>query len=288
MMSLAFLATVALAAAPVHNFPLAAAFVVDGRVVLVDVPTRTATPLDLDGLLPEEADLSPDKRWVAFDAKRSPTEHLRLFLYDTKEKFLREVTTSEHGEHRFPRFAEMGAWLYFSAAGRDEVGGPANPLRLMRMRMKDGRVEKIPSSDGTCEFSPVGLSKDRVAHISTHCYIGYELALTHVAKHETSVIGSVGGPRSELAAPFDGERLLFTSETPGGLGFFIWTKGSPAKLLTTVAASALRLQPRFVCPKDVVFYNSRQFWVLDSKSGQIQPLFAFPEPPNTVPFDGGR
>lgn len=272
----------AIVAATDGGYPLAAALVIQNDVVLIDVPTKTAKPLGLKGLTPEEADLSPDKKWVAFNAQPTDGGYLRLYLQNLETGSREEITTPALGDNRFPRFADKGATLYFSAALKNEPGGPLNPGRVFRLELASRKLEEVPTTPGLCEFSPVGLTKDVVAHVSTPCAFAFDLQSTNRGTGKTETVASVSASRSELAASPDGKTLLYTSEAPRGLGLYRVSKGKKPELLTTMSATQPRLQPRFVCPKDVVFSNDGKVWMLDSRTGKIEELLVYPA------VDGGR
>ncbi len=279
----ALLTCLCLAAAPApghgHHFPLAAALVSGDRAYLVDVPTRTATPVPLDGMLPEEADLTQDKKWIAVSARPAAGKTQQVFLVKVGEWTRKEVKTSAEGDHRFPRFSPDGKYLYFSAAQVSAEGGPANPLRIHRLRMADGQVEQIATKEGQCEFSPTPIGADAIAHVTTGCLVMYDLAVTDLRKKKTEVVAGVPGPTTELAASPDGKKLVEVVGDQQGTGFYVKDgPGKPRRIAGLSYASEARLQPRFICPKDLVFLNEGKVWALDTKSGEIREVFAMPQP----------
>lgn len=281
-------ATIALllAAAPmptgekVHVYPLAAALVHQDRLYLVDVPTRTARRIPLEGWSPEEADLSSDKKLIAVNARPTAAKGpSRLFLVKVGTWTRDEVKADAEGDYRFPRFSADGQFLYFSAAHADAVGGPANPLRIHRLRLSDRKVDEVPTAEAACEFSPTPIGTSGLAHVTTGCFVRYELALTDLKSAKTSSVRPVGGPDSELAASPDGTRLLQLASEPGGLGFFLQEGVTKPKRIAKIQLiTQRRLQPRFISPKDVLFVNQSKALVLDTKSSELLELLAFPAP----------
>lgn len=261
------------------TYPLAAAMVIDGKVVVVDVPTRTAKPLSIGDLVPEEADLSPDKRRVVFNARPKAGEGpARLYFLDVVSARLEPVKTTIAGEHRFPRFADAGATVYFTATKTDAPGTPDNPGRIHRLKVSSRSVADVATPPGLCDFSPVGLLTGRVAYLSTSCFIGFELNITDTRKNKTKTFASVSSPQSELAASLDGKNVLYTTPTQQGLGFFLAEPDQEPRSLVTVVATEPRVQPRFVCPKDAVFLNAGKIWALDTADARLHELIDLGKP----------
>jgi len=263
-----------------HQYPLAAALVHKECLFYVDVPTRTAERVPLADLIPEEADLSQDKALVAVNARPATGKGpAKLFLVKVGAWTLEEIKTDAAGDHRFPHFSADGSYLYFSAAHADAQGGPANPLRIHRLNLKSRAVEEVETTAGNCEFSPVPIAASAVAHITTTCTVQFELATTDLAKRVTRTMWTVPGPATEIAASPDGKRLIEIAPEPAGLGFYLSEMGSKPKRIAGLGyVSEKRLQPRFICPRDIVFVNQNKVWTLDTKSTQITEIIKLPEP----------
>jgi Tol biopolymer transport system component len=252
-----------------------AAFVIDGSVVVVDVANRRHRTLEVNGV-PEEADVSPDGALVAFNAYPEDGGYSRIFLHDVRSGVRKTVSSPSEGDNRFPRFAENGTVLYFSGAKAAAGGGPSNPGRLFRVRMRDGSIEEVGTRPNLCSFSPVGVGPNSVAHVTTPCGLSFELSQTDVLDGGTTVLTSLSSPTSELAASPDGRSLVYTTETRLGRSFFLYRPQGKSKLLASVATGKPRLQPRFVSDRRLVFSDTDQVWLLDSKSGRLETLLTLP------------
>ncbi len=262
------IAVLAGGAGPSPQVPLAAAMVLGGKLVLVDIHNQSTRPYELPGLTPLDADLSPDRKLLAFSARDGKDGRARIFLMEPGAGKPARIETNLSGEHRFPRFSDGGATVLFSAAKEPKQGGPENPMQVFRLSVKDKSLKRVPTEPGRCEFAPVGLQGGLVAHVSTHCFMGFDLLLTDRAGKQTQVAG-VSGPDAELAVSADGKKLLYTTRLPEGVGLFLKTATASPKLLATVAKTPGRLQPSFVCPRDVLLAHGDKLLGLNTDTGVV-------------------
>jgi dipeptidyl aminopeptidase/acylaminoacyl peptidase len=269
-----------------ETYPLAAAMVIDGKVSIVDVPSRTIKPLPFDDLIPEEADLSQDRSHLAFDAQPKSGGPARIYLVDLATNGLTTFETVPGANQRFPRFIDGGSAIIFTGAEKAGPGGPENRGRLWRLALSDKSPKRVPTPDDQCAFSPVGLLKSRLAYISTSCFLDYQLATVDLARNARSVFGSVSDARAELAASPDGKTVVWTSSTRQGMTFYARGPDATNRTLVSVPVDRSRLQPRFVCPRDLLFVNLGKVWVIDTKQPKLSELMDLLHPQSNSPSGG--
>jgi hypothetical protein len=252
--------------------PLAAALVIDGQLVLADVPTRTLRPIPLGDLVPEEADLSFDKRAIVVNARPKGSKRLRLYLVDVATGAIKQLPISFAGDHRFPRFTDDGRAVLFTATDRDDRDGPTNRSKIEKIDLQSGRVEDIPTNPDRCEFEPVPLKNGRIGHLSTSCYVSFQVQTTEPAPGKSATISSVTDTRTELTSSTDRKKLVYTRRDRDGLGFYLVRGNQPPQRLTSVRITSQHVQPRFICPQQVAFVNAGKVWSLDTESAQLTEL----------------
>ena len=251
------------------NYPLAAAFVIGNRLVIADVPSRSLKPIPLPDLAPEEADLSLDKRQIVVSAQPKGSRRLRLYLVDVATGQVRPLAVPFAGDQRWPRFADGGKSVLFTATTKDRPDDASNRSQIEKLRLADGHVEPVPTNPDRCEFEPVATAGGKVAHLSTGCYLSFAVQSTDPRRHDSLTLGNVTDARSELASSPDGKKLVYTRRGRDGLGFFLVEGRKPVKHLASVVIARNHVQPRFMCPQNVLFLNGHEVSTLDTVSGKV-------------------
>lgn len=248
------------------KYPLATVFVRDGRLSISELGSAIEKPLPTPGLIVESASLSFSKTRVAFTATRKGDPNARLFVLVLKTGETRELPTLLAGGHRDAVWSSDEKFIYFTAAN-DATSGPAHPTRLRRWNIFEGKADEVaPEFDtGVCEFHPAPRAND-VVHVGTTCFGRFAMAAAPNPDAGTSlwVPQRVGNPDIEIASSFDGSRLVYTARTSDGLSLFVKTGSEPARLAITLPADTRNVQPKFVCPRDVMFLREGVPWVLNT------------------------
>jgi hypothetical protein len=258
-------------AAPVESpYPLAAVFVVHGHIVLTDLHEKTAVVLETPGLQPIEADLSPDRKLVIFTASPGAAEQPVLYRLTVSDKTAERINTGIKAIHRQPKFTANGKAVIFSA-GQDEHSGPTSPTRIRRLDLKTGITTQVtPVGESLCEFSPAPLGDD-ILHVGTDCFATFEVRLLNGKTRKSKAISKVTSPAVEIATSFDGKTAVYVTQTMVGANIFR-VKDGKAELLTTQDSNGLSIQPKFSCPRDVMFLAGTQVRVLNTKSGEVNDV----------------
>lgn len=273
-MLLATLLSLGLAASHVA-YPEEAALVIGGRLVILHVAARSLEAIALPGLVPEEADISqPDARKIVVNAKPKGGRHFRLYLVDVPSGKVTPLPDPFAGDERFPRFSDGGKSLLFTATALDTKGGPQNRGHLFELRLSDGRIRRLPGSPDLCEFEPVALAGGHVAHISTTCFLRFNVEDMAVGSGKSRSVAEVGDAAAELAASPDGKRYVYTAMDVTGLGFYLIAGSKAPRRIAVVRRMGRRVQPRFICPRDLVFVNGPRIWALDTKTGELTNLMS--------------
>ncbi len=270
MTALAFVTAVLLSAASKPSqYPLAAALVLDGKLAIVDLPTHSLRPLPLpEGLIPDQADLSLDKTRVVVSATRGRGMPHRLFLVDVASGDVQEMPVPGQSDLEDPRFADGGASVLFAAPARPGQESHDNRTRLYRFRLKGRELSEVQTDHALCGLSPVAFRR-KVAFIETSCFVRFALELVDPKSHHEQKIADLAGLSSEVAVSLDGKKLLYTAMERDGYKFYLYREGEAPRLLLSTGRDAPRLQPRFVCPRDVLFVNQHKVWALNSDSGEL-------------------
>jgi Tol biopolymer transport system component len=267
--------------------PLAAALVINGQLALADIPTRSLRAIPLGDLKPEEADLSLDKTQIVLNAWPRQGGRSRLFLVDVATGQVKPLTIALAGDQRFPRFADDGASVVFSASHRDLPDSPVNRTHIEKVHLADGRLEELPGDPQKCEFSVMAMAKGQVAHLSTSCYINFAIQMLDVRHGKNKLVASVRESWAEIAVSTDGRKLVYTDRGPDGVDFFVVDAGKPPRKLVGIPTAAHRMQPRFVCPQNVVLLSDDKVWSLDSVSGALTELMGVREGFEAAKAEGG-
>lgn len=252
-------------------YPLAAAQVIDGKVYIADVPTRSVTPVPFDGLIPEEADLSPNKTFVAVTA-RNGTEPARLYIIKVGTWERKLIETSATGAHKTPHLAEAGKSVLFAATPFAADAGPGNALRRYRLSVREGIVEQVPSTEAASEYSAVGLAGGRIAYLPEgRPGQSAELVVAAPLSEEPSRRLASFIAQPEVASSPGGSRIVIFQAIRHGTEPLLIDGDSAARRIATIPATG-RLQPRFICPRDVVLTVNGLIWALSTKTQILRDL----------------
>ncbi|MHB1846165.1 MAG: TolB-like translocation protein [Deltaproteobacteria bacterium] len=272
---MAILAVFAFSAAKAQSqYPLAAALVDDGKLYLVDLPTHSARQLPLGDLLADEADLSLDKSKVVVSASPKGLRHFGLYLLDVANGAIEKLLTGLTGNERFPRFANGDRSVVFTCASKPGADSHENPTRVHELLLGHPPALELLADPGHCQMDPVEVEGHALAFISTSCFVGYELERTAGDRQKIKRLEGLADPGSEVASSPDRKKLVFTNRVVGGRGFFVREGQRPARRLATLLTRTARLQPRFVCPRNLLFLNEHSVWTLDSESGKQSEILA--------------
>ena len=233
--------------------------------------------------MPEEADLSLDKSKIVVSASPKGERRHSLYLIDVAGGAggrIERLETGLTGDQDHPRFADGGRSLLFTAPSKSGRESHSNPTRVHELRLSDRSVTELAADPGGCQLASVELANGELALVSTSCFISYRLERTVARRAKAETLSSLSGLLSEVAASPDGKKLVYTNREAGGRTFYVVEGGGPARRLATVLSRTDRMQPRFVCPKNLLFLRGRSVWTLDSESGATKNLLSLDEKPN--------
>lgn len=255
------------------QFPLAAAFVVDGKILIAQMGSREQQEIPVADMVIRSADLSPDKSTVVAAAQLPGSPLDQLFLFDRKEMKWARLETGIKGAHRTPRFTPDGKFITFAASNSEE-SGPDHPTQVWRVERSPKAVamaKRLSVQPEYCHFSPSPLGADKFASIGTNCFFDFEVRLVGASKNMK--LGSAHGVHDEVAGSFDGDAVLTTERLDGEFVLSVFRKGAEKKRLHSFrSTTATAPQPKFVCPRDVMFIENSQFKVLNTKSGEVKTV----------------
>ena len=259
------------------QYPLAAALVLNGELFVVDLPSRTLTPFRLPGFTPEEADLTLDKQKIVVAVRPTGGGFSRLLLISTATGAVQSLDTGDGGEPRQPRFADNGDSVVFSSPLQPGRDSKANHDRVRKVHLSSLAVEDIAAQPSRCNLEPVSLGAQRVAYISTSCFIDFELMELEGQDPPRSV-ARLSSANSELASSPDHEKLVYTQREGAGDTLYLLKAGEAPRRLAKIRADKTDfIQPRFVCPRDVLVVEKRwregvqeaKVLVVNSDTGEV-------------------
>lgn len=258
------------AAAPPGDFPRAAAFVRDGAVVVVDSKSGAETRHEFPGLLVNGAALHPRRTHLAVTAASTEGGTSRLFIKELKSGTLSEANTALTTDHFAPAFAPDGARVLFTAA-EGVPAGPEHPTRLRSWNLKAHRLERLPGGEraGVCQFGPAPGPKE-THYVETDCLSSFSLQST--SRKSTPL--RLPAADVEVASSFDGSRVVYVQRGVAGLAVMLRRGTEEPKLLVMLEAAEERLQPRFVCPRDLLVVHAGQVKSINTDTGEVTSLAA--------------
>lgn len=267
MITGALIVAILLTAMPGDEYPLAAAFAIDGKALIVEVHGGATRLLETPGLEVRQADLSRDRKLVVVAAAAPKAAFQGLYLVPTGGGAPSALETGVDGHLRDPRFTPDGKAILFAATGK-KTGGPETPTQLWRYTLSTRRTEALSADAKLCSFSPAQLGTE-VLHVGTNCFSDYDvMALTPISGKARSVM-KVRAPNTELATSFDGTTSVFTTDSTSGTTVWVVRGKEQPVVLTTLAGVHGQLQPRFTCPRDVLLAVNGSYSVLNSKTGEL-------------------
>lgn len=257
------------AAAPHGDFPRAAAFVRDGAVVVVDSKSGAETRHEFPGLVVNGAALHPRRTHLAVTASPSAGGS-KLFIKELKSGSVTEANTGLTTDHFAPAFAPDGARVIFTAA-EGAPAGPEHPTRLRAWHLKARKLESLPGSEraGVCQFGPAPGPKE-THYVETDCLSSFSLQSTS----QKSAPLRLSAPDVEVATSFDGSRVVYVQRGVAGLAVMLRRGAEEPKLLVMLEAAEERLQPRFVCPRDVLVVHGGEVKSINTDTGEVKSLAA--------------
>lgn len=257
------------------QYPLAAAFVVDGRLVVAQMGAADPAVIPTKDMVIRSADLSPDKLTVVATARAPGTSFDQIFAFDRKSMVWKRLETGIKGTHRTPRFTPDGKHITFAASNSEE-SGPDHPTQVWRIDSSPRAAPaatRLSTQTDYCHFSPSPLGPDRFASIGTNCFFDFEVRVVGPSKKLSRSLGSTHGALDEVAGSFDGETVVTTERLDGEFVLSVFRKGSDRKRLHTFRSTTAAFpQPKFVCPRDVMFVENGAFKVINTKSGEIKTV----------------
>ncbi len=271
---IAVLGSVVLLAAP--HYPLATVFVRNGQLWLSELGQAQERRLETPGLISDAATLDVTGTRVAFTAHRGEEQN-RIFLMELRSESIEELATGLVGPHHSPAFSGDGKRLFFTASPSVNPG-PEQPTKIRVWNVVDQKLEDRPALEGpqskACEFHPAPRKAD-ILHVSTDCFGSFALSAAPMpdapGRRTTSWRGpKLSNPEIEIAASFDGSRIVYTSHGPAGLSLVLQKGVSPPKVVATLPASTTTVQPRFVCPRDVMFLRDGKAFVLNTDTEELK------------------
>lgn len=255
---------VALLVGATPHYPLATVFVRDGKLSLSEMGKREETLLPAPGIAAESASLNFSRTRVAFTGMRDGDETPRLFLLEIKKGTVELLPTGLAGGHRDAVFSTDEKYVYFTAS-ESPTFDLSHPTRLRRWDLAKKRVEEAaPDFQPTqCEFHPAPRKSQKdVVHLSSGCMGTFMMQSTE-DKWPTQ---RVTNPDMEIATSFDGTRTVYTSRKSEGLVVFVREGDKPERRALVLPMESPAIQPRFVCPRDVMFLKNGSPWVLNTST----------------------
>lgn len=229
--------------------------------------------LESPGLTADSATLDVTRSKVAFTARRSKELGERLFLMDLGTGLVDEVPTGLMGPHHAPAFSGDGKRLFFTAAAGGSPG-PEQPTRIRAWNLGTAKLEPLPTTDDSsavCEFHPAPRKSD-VLHVSTDCLGRFTLDAASLTGPQSTTAWKprkLSSPEIEIAASFDGSRFVYTSVGPAGLSLLLQKGDAQPKVVAVLPSKTTSVQPRFVCPRDVMFLREGRAIVLNTDTEEM-------------------
>lgn len=250
------------------KYPLASTFVRDSGIVLVELG-KNELSIPTPGLLVESAALSADKSQIAFTANTDGTTPTALYLMSVSSLKVERLDTGLRGPHQSPSFTADGRHVVFAAAAEPNANSE-NPTRTRRWNIARRRLDTEKSaSTHTCQFHPAPIG-NQDAHLSTNCFGTFALSVP--SPDGGTQMTRLPSPDIETAASFDGTRIVYTSRSQSGLTLFLQIDGKPAQRVLTLPSRTSRIQPRFICPRDVMFTKENSFWRVNTDSLEVSRI----------------
>ncbi len=257
------------------QFPLAAAFVVDEKLVIAQMGSREQEEIPAPEMIVRSADLSPDRTTIVAAAGLASSPHDQLVLFSRKEMKWSRLETGLKGAHRTPRFTPDGKFITFAASNSEE-GGPDHPTQVWRIERSSktaAGIKRLSRQPEYCHFSPSPLGPEKFASIGTNCFFDFEVRVVGGSKNASVKLGTAHGALDEVAGSFDGDAVLTTERLDGEFVLSVFRKGAEKKRLYSFkSTTATAPQPKFVCPRDVMFVENAEFKVVNTKNGEVKTV----------------
>lgn len=264
------------------GFPLAAAFVTSNGALLVvqgdggsvELPTQPGKRF-LD------ADLSNDGRTVVATTVpvNGDEEVSAIFSYDLRSAAAEwsPLATTLPGSKSRPRFVPGKNELQFAGHERAGVGGPHNRTQVYRLATNAASSREAPtvrlSEPNACYFSTAPTGTSSFIGIKTNCYFSPNLVRASRLS-DGGITETALGPASkddEFAVSPDGSMTIRFERLDGELRISTTGAGSNYKeLLRLPYRRSTVNQPRFICPRHVLFYLDNAILNLDVSTAKVE------------------
>lgn len=268
-----------LALAADGGYPLAAAFALaDGGVVIAFQESRLVTPVNTAGLFFSSADLAPNMRTLIGTARspNNPTDRMyRLDQVDSKtDNPWVSLSIAPKGAPRTPRFTPSGKSVVF-AASHSSHSDQSSPTQLWRQTFPSNTSPRTTrlTSGAACHFSPSALDNQQTAEISTNCISEFNLSIAR-PDGSSAVLSQTTAAFDEVAASFDGRTIVVSRRLDGEQVFSVHRGGEIRRIYSFRLFEPGPVQPRFVCPRDLMFLENGVPRILNTQDGGVQTVEA--------------
>lgn len=255
------------------RFPLAAAFVLgDGGVVIASMESGRVEPVATQGLHFTSVDISPNRKTLVGVGRSGDTASESLYsLSQSEDGNWATVSLKAKGAPRTPRFTPSGksVVLAASAAANADARSPTQLWRIPVSSNGKATTSAQLTKDADCHFSPSPLDDKSTAQISTNCVSEFSLSIADADGLSTK-LERTHAAYDEVAASFDGKSIVVVRRLDGQQVFEL-RRGSQTRVLYAFKASSpSAVQPKFVCPRDLMFLENGVPKVLNTQDGGIR------------------
>jgi Tol biopolymer transport system component len=183
-----------------------------------------------------------DARYIAFDGRVADSLTRDVFVWDTEESVLTNLTSTQDDDEIYPAFAFDGR-LYFTT---NEFGGGSDCLQefeLARMQLSVGEVEQV--TDGACIAGRPAVDPQARFIVTGRLFSDNSSDLVRVNLSDETTVSFGGEGESSPAVSPDGGTVVFVTTRFGGQDVVLAsaTNGTVIRRLATSLSESVNVSP---------------------------------------------
>jgi Tol biopolymer transport system component len=211
---------------------------------VVEVQTGVATTIETGEI---EAIDNPtwswDARYVAFDGRESGAADRDVFVWDTRDSVLTNVTATSGSDENYPSFSYDGQ-LYFTTSEFGGGSGCQQEFELARIRFSVGEIEQV--TDGSCIAGRPALDPEGRFIVTGRLFTDDSSDLVRLNLDEDASTVRFGGEgESSPAVSPDGGTVVFVTTRFGGQDVVLASAadGTVIRRLATSLSDSVNVTP---------------------------------------------